>query len=330
VDAAAIVRALPQQLLECAMIVTLNAGMWEEMMRRPLLERCGVAPDEILAYVGLVNAACDNPAVPSAVAIPADFAADLHDAIAEMPEVVRQLLDHPLLGVFVCDGLGSSAITDIVVTPQGQVLGVVTAIDLGSFRERTANAWATWKESSPFAANGRYTVDTVIEEPANDNRKNAIQFILLHEFGHVLTAGTGFLPDWWIDPQDVGSTEDYSFLPLSWQVTEDKRIVPLAQDDFALRGSLKYYADGQLAGDAVLDVFEAVGKTSFATAYAATNAYEDFAESFASYVHTVLMKKPLEIRVSIQGQILVRHPERWSDSRCGQKRDLFASFLGHG
>lgn len=312
------------------MIVTLNAGMWEEMLQRPLLERLGVAPDEILAYVGLVNAATNNPGVPRAVPIPPDFMDDVHDAIADMPEVVQQLLHYPLLGVFVADGLGSSAITDIVVTPQGAVLGVVTAIDLGSFRERTANAWATWKESSPFASDSKYAVDTIIEAPADDNRKNAIQFILLHEFGHVLTAGTGFLPDWWIAPQDVGSTEDYSFLPLSWQVTDDKRIVPLAQDDFALRDSLKYYADGQLSGDAVLDVFEAVGETSFATAYAATNAYEDFAESFASYVHTVLMKKPLEISVRVEGQVLVRHADRWSHSRCQQKRDLFASFLGHG
>lgn len=312
------------------MIVAADTAQWDQLYDLPLLERLGPAQEEVIAHVAQVNAATGVAALPVSTRVDAAFHADVRAAMAAMPASVQALLDGVLLGVRYARRLGSSAISDIVVSGAGVILGVVVALDVDAFEARTANAWATWKESSPFAANGRYAVDTVIEQPEHDNRKNAIQFILLHEFGHVLTAGTGFLPDWWIDPQDVGSTEDYSFLPLSWQVTEDKRIVPLAQDDFALRGSLKYYADGQLAGDAVLDVFEAVGETSFATAYAATNAYEDFAESFASYVHTVLMKKPLEIRVSIQGQILVRHPERWSDSRCEQKRDLFASFLGHG
>ncbi|MET3134187.1 hypothetical protein AAKU55_004482 [Oxalobacteraceae bacterium GrIS 1.11] len=310
------------------MIVVSDAAFWLDALAKPLIERLGAAPDALIAYVALVNAAMGYASVPHSVEAPPDFQDDVRTAIAEMPQVVKDLLDGPLLGVYFGTDLGSSAVTDIVVKDTGEILGIVTGLDLGSFLNRSANEWATWKENTPFTPAPPYSLDVRIEEEGNDNRKNAIQYLLLHEFGHVLTAGRSFLPSWWLDTKEMKTGPEYSFLPLSWQVTDDKRIVPLEHNEFALRSRVVYYTGAQLAADEMVAVYEALRRTSFATLYGATNAYDDFAEAFTSYVHTVLMKKPLAIRICRDGEVLMPPESFWNEPRGAEKLDLFRRFLG--
>lgn len=312
------------------MIVVADAGFWRAALEKPLSERLGPAPREVIAYVALVNAAMGDPHVPAIAEVPDDFRRDVRDAIDEMPAVVRDLLDGPLLGVYFGQGLGSSAITDIVVKDSGEILGVVTCLDLDAFLNRSANEWATWKENTPFTSLHPYALELRIEEAENDNRKNAIQYLLLHEFGHVLTAGRSFLPNWWMDPKDMKTGAEYSFLPLSWQVTDEKKIIPLERHEFPLRSRVSYYTGAQLAGPDVIEVYEALQNTGFATLYSATNAYEDFAEAFTSYVHTVLMGKPFEIHIYHEGEIAMRPELCWIGERCAEKFALFQRFLGAG
>lgn len=59
----------------------------------------------------------------------------------------------------------------------------------------------TWKENTPFKDSASYRLDARIEADSDDNRKNAIQYILLHELGHALTVGTDIHPPWNIPPQ---------------------------------------------------------------------------------------------------------------------------------
>jgi len=308
------------------MIISTKNLYWNNIRQQPLNQRLGAAPAEIIAHIASVNAVSGLQQQASACEVPLDFLHDVRCAMNEIPECVQLLLDQPLLGVFFGKGFGSSAITDVVVDPDGKFIGLVTAVDIEMLFDRSANQWATWKENTPFL-DGTYQVQAVIEEAHNDNRKNAIQYLLLHEFGHVLTAVNTFLPHWWTDPQWFKSTEEYSFLPISWQFNLAQQIIPLIKDDFELRKHVCYYTDKKLPNDQISEVYEALGKTRFPTLYAATNAYDDFAESFVSYVHSVLMKKPLEIRVVLDGVIVMTHENYWESKRATDKLNILQTYL---
>lgn len=310
------------------MIVTWNPDAWLAARALPLAERIAPAGIETVSYVAQFNAAQGMPGRPESAAVPDDLAADVRAALAELPAAVQAKLATPLLGVHFARGLGSSGITDVVADAYGTILGSVTLLDVDCVAGRSANAWATWKENTPFAPAPDLRLDATIERPGDDDRKQALQYLLLHEFGHVLTAGSGLLPDWWLAPGKFRPTDEYGFLRLSWRIAADGRILPREEEDFPLRARLAYYSDAQLPGDALPEAYAALEKTGFVTLYAATNAYDDFAESFATYVHVVLQGKPCALRLSRAGEELCRSDDFWSSERAAAKRKLLADFLG--
>jgi len=308
------------------MIITNNPGFWEAMLGFPLGERFGPAPAEVTAYVSLVNEAMGYVERPVPFEVPADFFEDVRAAVDAMPAVVKGLLAGELLGVVFARGLGSSAITDIVVRADGSVIGAVVALDFDAFAERSANGWATWKENTPFTPVPGISLEAVIATDADDDRQHALQYLLLHEFGHVLTFGKDMIPDWWIDPATMLASEAYTFLPLAWEVGDDKHIVPQPWNDFDLRSQVAYYSGAKLSAEQMPAAYDALQTTNFATLYAATNVYEDFAETFVSYVHTVLMQQPLEIVIRRNGERL-QVPSYWDSARCADKRRFMQTFL---
>ena len=269
------------------MIVAADAALWDQLYDVPLLDRLGPAQHEIINHVAQVNAATGVAAQPTSTRVDDGFHADVRAAMAAMPPSVQVLLDGVLLGVRYARRLGSSAISDIVVSGEGVILGVVVALDVDAFEARTANAWATWKENTPFAPQPGYRLEVQIAAPGDDNRQRALQYLLLHEFGHVLAAGRGLLPEWWNAAQVMRDADDYHYLPLAWQITPALQTMPLPENDFPLRADIAYYQAPRLAASQMRDAYAQLQGANFATLYAATSMHEDFAESFASYVHAM-------------------------------------------
>jgi len=228
------------------MIHTANSLLWEAMLAAPLEQKIGMAPDEVIAYIAQGHVNASNALLPGPCA---EFAIDIQDAIAELPTSLKRKLHAKLLGVFVAAGLDSSAITDVIVYPNGDLIGAFVVIDIDVFFNRTANEWATWKENNPFATDGAIRLELKIAEDAQNDRgasekpglqpgvthrKAVTQYILLHEFGHVVAADSHLLPNWW--EEAPGSAENpYPFLDLGWQLSEDGKIKPVEQQDFPLR-----------------------------------------------------------------------------------------------
>ena len=77
----------------------------------------------------------------------------------------------------------------------------------------------------------------------------------------------------------------------------------------------------------VVATYDNLERTNFATLYAVTSPGDDFAESFASYVHTVLMKKPFAIRIYQHGKLVKVYRSCWDEARCAEKRKLIERFL---
>jgi len=302
--------------------VVIQLGYWKPALNKPLLQRIGPAPAELVDYLKLDNILNGYPERPIAATPSADFRRDMEDAISEMPDNVKRAINSRLAGIYLVHNLGGSGFTEAIANTSGKPVAAYVVLDLDVLAQRNANAWATWKESSPFRASGDTHLIATIESPDNDNRKNAIQYILLHEFGHVLSVGQHFHPPWAQDPAELNVAE-YPFFGLSWRFDKtQKRFVTDFEDGFPLRKQVIYYFGARLDADRMADVYTQLETTNFPTLYGATNPYDDFAESVANYVHTVLMHKPFEIRIENQGEVVKRYGSCWGGKRCEEKRKL--------
>ncbi len=306
------------------MIVTADPDCWSRCYESPLAQRSGRAPVELVAHLARVGACA--PAVMQGM-VPVGFLDDLARAVAQMPALLRHWMDGECLGVYCVRGLGSSAASDVVVQPDGRLLGVVVAVDVEHIVDGSANEWASWRAATPFRADTEWSLRMTIAAPGADDRCAALQYLLLHEFGHVLSARRPLVPPWWIAWAHLRREADYGFLPLSWLRNADGAIVPLPHNDFPLRQRLAFYGEAPLQADDMLPVYLALQQTSFATLYAAQNVYDDFAETFASYVHVVLMDKPHEVELCQHGRAVLRLDPYWDSRRSMRKRHCLQQLL---
>jgi hypothetical protein len=148
----------------------------------------------------------------------------------------------------------------------------------------SANAWATSKELSPFKPEAGETLTAEIEDPPGDTRVNAIQYILLHEFGHVLSIGEDLHPRWDIPLSTAARVGEHPFFDLSWTISADGSPKSRYAAAFAGLPPVRFYRPGQseLSGARMEDVYGRLEKTGFATLYGSTSPFDDFAEAFAS------------------------------------------------
>jgi hypothetical protein len=306
------------------MIYTSEPQAWSAQLRQPIGERILPLPDEVREFVHQVNMASGLDAVPAPCTPDGALLADLRAALAGMPAAVHALVGPLLLGVCVGRNLGSSGVTDIVADAvDGRILGCIVLLDIDLLETHTANSWATWKENLPFGGPG-FSLAATIAEPHDDTRANALQFLLLHEFGHVVTAGGTFLPRWW-EPVPAAS---FPFLDLSWGVNAQGRFAPWEGSDFALRGVVDFYGTNKLDSEAILTAYSGLEGSDFPSLYGATNPYDDFAECFASYVHHELLARPYTLRVDYDGVPQATLDSFWASPRSHAKRAFMRALLG--
>lgn len=309
--------------------LTRKLAIWQPMLAKPLPERIGTAPPELVEYLALDNLNNGYANKPRAATLSADFVADVRNAFAEIPAPVRRLVEQKLAGIYFVEDLGGSGFTDQIYDAAKPVAGYIV-LDAAVLMSRTANSWASWKENSPFMASPHFKLNVVIEEASQDSRKQAIQYILLHELAHVISIDAGITPNWNTDPKNDKTTGSYPFVNLSWELSRDtNRYVSVFDQSFPQRKDVVYFFGATLPAAEMRHTYEALERTSFPTLYAAKNPYDDFAESFVTYVHTVLMGKPFEITLSADERISKVYKACWTEERCAAKRKILEHLL-HG
>lgn len=304
-------------------------SFWKDAFARPMAERIGPAPPELVEFLALDNIANAFPNHPRRVTPAPDFTADVRRALDELPAAVKRPLEAKLAGIYFVDDIGGTGFTDQINGPDGKPRAGFIVLDPAVLRSHTANSWATWRDGTPFKPHPSYKLEETLETPANDNRKNAIQYILLHELGHVLSIGGNIHPDWNIAAKDVGPTAGFPFFELSWSIPPgESRYATRFDATYPQRRSVVYYFGPKLGGDEMVATYEGLERTNFATLYSVTVPGDDFAEAFANYVHAVLMGKPFEIRLSKDGQVVKRYGPCWTQPRCAEKRRMLEVLLG--
>ena len=304
-------------------------AFWEGALAKPLEQRIGIAPPDLVEYLNFDNISNGFPERPRAARLRAGFLRDVQRAFAEIPPQVKRLLAPKLAGIYFVENLGGTGYTDQIVDATDKGVAGFIVLDASTLEKRSANAWATWKENTPFAARPGFRLAAKIESQQRNNRTNAIQYILLHELAHVLAINENFHPFWGIEPKDIPATDNYPFFLLSWKIDRaHNQFDTLFDAFFPQRKDVVYYFGAKLAASEMVATYDNLERTNFATLYAVTRPGDDFAEAFASYVHTVLMKKPFAIRIYNRGKLAKTYGSCWDETRCAEKRKLLEHFLG--
>ena len=302
-------------------------AFWRQALALPLTDRVGAAAPELIDFLRLDTIAQAIPNRPHASSLTPEFISEVKAALAELPLPVKRLINAKLAGIYFVDNFGGTGFTDMLFDASGRPVAGFVVLD-PSVLKQTANDWATWKENTPFMPSQRFRLVAEIEEASQNTRKNAIQYILLHELGHVISIGGSIHPSWNVAPKEVTTLSSYPFFQLSWIRAQDGNSYESVFDAaFAQRKDIVYYFGARLASGQMLRTYDNLERTNFVTLYGATRPGDDFAEAFANYVHTVLMKRPFAIRIYQDATQVKVFNACWNQPRCAEKKRLLENLL---
>ena len=308
-------------------------GYWgEEWKDVPLSDRLRPAPAELVEKIRIENEIEGYPEIPEPADPFPDMASALASLVERLPLPILNLLEERLVGVFCVHDLGGTGYADVVYDRQGREHYGLVVLDVDVLRKRTANDWATWKESSYFRPEPEsgISLEVRIEDPPNDTVENAVRFILLHELGHVLGMVSEAHPSWvdWQSGKPVPL--DDPFVALSWLPGRDTPFESRFDEAFPQRKAIRAYAfdRSELSGSDIPETYgNLLHHSDFPTLPAAQNLWEDFAESFATYVHVVLDGRPREARISRDGETVLLAPSCWGTERCAPKQAFMEAWM---
>ena len=143
-------------------------------MAKPVAERIALAPPELVTFMNLDNISADIPNRPRVKAIDELLLNDIRVAFSDIPASIKTLAEKKLAGIYLLHDLGGTAYTDYANGGWFSRDAGFIVLDVGVLEKQTANAWATWKENTPFKTDAAYRLDAIIETAENNNRKNAI------------------------------------------------------------------------------------------------------------------------------------------------------------
>ena len=309
--------------------VVKTRAYWDAAFSKPVEDRFGAAAPEVIDFMTQDNIRNGISKRPRGARLTPDFERDARQALVELPERVRRLLHDKLAGVYFAEDFGGTGWTDTIEDADGNERTGFVVLDSAVLRDKIANTWFTWKENTPFQPRSGIELKGEIEARVGDNRKNAIQYILLHELGHILSIGEDIHPSWTIEPKDVRSTAGYRYFSLSWTLAPGSdKYASVYDAAFPERRDVVFYFGAKLAASRMLDIYRKLETTNFPTLYGATGPGDDWAEAFVTYVHTVMMNKPLAIRIYQDGKLAKEFRACWSQKRCEQKRRIIERFIG--
>lgn len=231
-------------------------------------------------------------------------------------EIIKQIKNHYIHGIYLCKNLGSTGLSGFI--KQGdQLIGGFIFLDVELLQN--ANEWITYKENTVFSLEN-LSLKIQIERDKENLLHNGIDYILLHELGHIIAVVEGFVPRLDVDFRDFKKAE---FTKYDWQ-EETKSFHDLK---IPKRAEIKFYSKPKLIDGDVLPIYTALEETPFPTLYAVTNADDHFAESFVSYVHVFLKKKPWILTIAKDKNVIYEMENGITKERCKREREFIENFL---
>lgn len=296
---------------------------WTGWPQKALKDRIGPAPDFLVDYIALDNQLNGYSQTPKPAIDSQAFAAEVAQAVDEFPPAVKKQLNDHALGIFLVTELGTSAYTELLKDAAPRTLGFIV-LDFQAL-DKTANAWASWRENTPFKSSPALETRVIIEPEAQDLRKNAISYVVLHELGHLVGVARGAHASWW----DKARPADHPFSAISWTSRQDT-VISRWDEAFSDRRRVRFYAAAkeQLPADLRPETYAALAKTDFVSLYAATGIHDDFAETYAMYVHVVLQGRPWQLTLRRDDHAIFTMNAPILQERCAKKRVFLSTLVG--
>ena len=297
----------------------------EKWKKTPLSERIKEAPAELIKKIHIENEFEGFKERPSPVKPPPELFEAMRSIQASMPGNLEAILYERFIGLFAVRELGGTGYAEAIYDSVGNEKYGLIVLDVDVLMKKKANEWATWKENSFFRpkADGKVKLKAVIEEE-DDTVVNAVRYIMLHEMGHILGMISKAHSSWidWFAKKKISM--DYPFQILSWKLTKDSQVISLFDDKFPERKSIRVYSfeKAELTNEQIPVTFDKLQKhTNFPTLHAGQSLWEDFAESFATYFHVVIDKRPWEITIEQEDQPDIVVESCWEQERCKRKKE---------
>jgi len=165
-----------------------QSKFWGDFQNKSIKEKIQTIPLEMLKHISKDNQIHGRLGNPSPFKITPEFQENLYNAIDSIPKDLLKLINPKLVAICLVNNLGSSGYSEFVMSAAQEDIGGVIVLDAGAI-DKNANDWMTWKENLPFKADQKYKLTAVIENKKQNNVSNTIQYLLLHEFGHILSIG---------------------------------------------------------------------------------------------------------------------------------------------
>ena len=208
---------------------------------------------------------------------------------------INALLNKHLFAVYFCEKLGGTGVSGIVYQENKPVGGFII-LD-SSMLDKAANDWISAKENSVFSAR-ELDLKIQIEEASDNTKENALRYIFLHEFGHIIGVISGNVPDFRDQYRDFAGLP---FFHKSW-INENQSVF---DDTFFYRKKIRFYSDKKIDLDQHWrEIYPQLEKTPFPTLYSSVHPDEFFADSFASFVHITIDNRPWRLKISREGKII--------------------------
>ena len=219
------------------------------------------------------------------------------------------------------DGVSSTArVIELVNNDYASVQGVLV---LNPARvEMKSNTWASYRERTAFAQDPLLNISVQISDSEGAENIDGLRLLILHETGHLIATQMRLMPETYADA-DPEDTKNFSYLQFGWKFEGDSR-VSLFDTVMPTRSKVSFYSDSPrlLSADAGPS-YKSLKNTSYVSLYGATATHEDFAESFAHYVHSVVLKRPY--RVLLNGMQILG--SCYKEKRCDGKKAYFEQVM---
>lgn len=170
------------------------------------------------------------------------------------------------------------------------------------------NQWLAFKEATAFAPASGRVIRGTMAEPHENSARVLMEFVLVHEIGHVMDAA---FPD---DPL----IED--FKRISWPRSDALAASPLIH--YPRRAN-----DYPLPDRKIEKYYDIISAGAFASPATISNPKEDFAESLATFMHTIIRGRPWQLEVLRDGQVVRQLRTCWEEPRCREKRAIIEELL---
>ncbi len=205
--------------------------------------------------------------------------------------IVYRIKEKNILAIYICSNLGGTGISGFVYDGE-KVIGGYIIID-GDMIYKKANSWISYKESSVFQSKKDSSLEVTIADSEHNTEEYALNYILLHELGHILSQTLSVLPD---QRNKYRNFSEFEFTKKIWY-NEDVSVYD--DTSFPQRNKILFYSDNsnfEIDSNAE-EIYNSLEKTSFPTLYSAINPDDYFADSFVSYISIFIYKQPWKLLI---------------------------------